>query len=173
MRGSRGPQPGGDAAAPCWENTHDDPRHGGRQVQSVSQLSLCAFFVLLFLLWDWGCLISPRFLNPRLKIESIIRRGQGLKDPDAPADPASVQFWVTDKMKLENTTTLTQSHHLQLRGNAGAGFLGNLTSGISVGRERSADLAALGGAEQLMEMSKEMQSQGQLFLRISKRFLAS
>ncbi|CAK8996278.1 unnamed protein product [Durusdinium trenchii] len=56
----------------------------------------------------------------QLKIESIIRRGQGLKDPDAPADPASVQFWVTDKMKLENTTTLTQSHHLQLRGNAGS-----------------------------------------------------
>ena len=46
-------------------------------------------------------------LQPRAKIDAIIRRQDGIPDEDAPSDPASLRFWCTtgstytDKEKME------------------------------------------------------------------------
>lgn len=38
----------------------------------------------------------------RTKIESVIKRGDGIADPDCPDDPSSTRFWVTTGAKFED-----------------------------------------------------------------------
>ena len=69
----------------------------------------------------------------RKKVESIIRRGEGVKDPDAPDDPESVGFWVTRKAKFNDRVKVKQSQHLHLHGRATDGFISDVSGGLSLG----------------------------------------
>lgn len=71
---------------------------------------------------------TPELL--RKKIESIIRKGQGEADVDAPDDPESVQFWVTRKAKYNQTATLNQSQQMRLNGKASTAFVDGMTKPI-------------------------------------------
>eukprot|EP00438_Fugacium_kawagutii_P002784 Skav221636 [mRNA] locus=scaffold7171:8611:12033:+ [translate_table: standard] len=67
----------------------------------------------------------------RTKIQSIVRRGDGIPDADCPDDPESVQFWVTRKAKYNETATLTQSQQMKLKGKATGAFIGGLSSKVA------------------------------------------
>lgn len=86
-------------------------------------------------------------------MESIIRRGNGVVDPDAPDDPESVAFWVTRKAKFNDRVKVKQSQHLHLSGRATEGFINDVTS--EVGPTTVAG-AATSPTDTLLALSKNL-----------------
>ena len=87
-------------------------------------------------------------------MESIIRRGNGVQDPDAPDDPESVGFWVTRKAKFNDRVKVKQSQHLHLSGQATEGFISDVTA--SVGTGGVAATAGVNPTNELLQLSKTL-----------------
>lgn len=99
----------------------------------------------------------------RRKIESIIRKGEGEADVDAPDDPESVQFWVTRKAKYNQTATLNQSQQMRLNGKATSSFVDGMTKPIvppSVGtlpKPGRARAASMPDTDEMLKASAALQ----------------
>ena len=65
----------------------------------------------------------------RKKIESIIRRGNGIPDPDCPDDPESMQFWCFTKSKFTDKCKVTKRQQLDMGGQANQDFVDSLMDG--------------------------------------------
>ena len=92
-------------------------------------------------------------------MESIIRRGEGIKDPDAPDCHESVGFWVTRKAKFNDKVRVKQSQHLHMNGRATEGFINDVSGGVAPG----VSTPAIGDAnptDALLALSKQLGSAG-------------
>ena len=92
-------------------------------------------------------------------MESIIRRGEGIKDPDAPDDPESVGFWVTRKAKFNDKVRVKQSQHLHMSGRATEGFINDVSSGVTPSMSTPA-LGDTNPTDALLALQKQLAGQG-------------
>lgn len=97
--------------------------------------------------------------HPLKKVESIIRRGEGIKDPDAPDDPESVGFWVTRKAKFNDKVRVKQSQHLHMSGRATEGFINDVSSGVTPSMSTPA-LGDTNPTDALLALQKQLAGQG-------------
>ena len=95
----------------------------------------------------------------RRKIENIIRKGNGVADPDAPDDPESVLFWVHAKARLDDKSRLEASASLDMRGPASAAFVDDLMAPVSGTRPAlSAHASGIPGTDAMLEASRQLQA---------------
>ena len=85
---------------------------------------------------------------PRKKIESVVRKGHAVLDPDAPDDAESTRYWTSTGGQATESTKERQVGSMKVHVKGSAAIAGSLMSGVGPGT-KTGSMANRGAEEGL------------------------